>query len=35
VEKTGSFSSVFHITAVLYVLGTLIWNAFCTADRQF
>ena len=35
VERTGSFASVFHITAGLYVLGTLVWNLFCTAERQF
>lgn len=35
VERTGSFASVFHITAALYVLGTLVWNAFCSAEKQF
>ncbi len=35
VEKTGSFSNVFYITAALYVLGTVVWNLYCTADKQF
>lgn len=35
VERTGSFGLVFQITAALNVLGTLIWNGFCTAEKQF
>ena len=35
VEKTGSFNAVFQITAVLYILATVIWNLFCTSQPQF
>ena len=35
VERTGSFALVFQATAALYVLGTIVWNAFCTTERQF
>jgi ACS family sodium-dependent inorganic phosphate cotransporter/ACS family sodium-dependent inorganic phosphate cotransporter-like MFS transporter 9 len=34
-EKTGSFTLIFQATAVLYVLGTLVWNAYCRTDPQF
>ena len=35
VEKTGSFGLVFQITAVLNIVGTLAWNVFATAEKQF
>lgn len=35
VERTGNFALVFQITAALNVVGTLVWNAFCTAEKQF
>lgn len=35
VERTGSFSLIFQITAILNVVGTLVWNAWATAERQF
>ena len=35
VERSGSFGVVFQITAVLNILGTVIWNALCTAEQQF
>ncbi|EFN57861.1 hypothetical protein CHLNCDRAFT_143323 [Chlorella variabilis] len=34
-ERTGSFSLIFQATAALYVLGTIVWNVACRADRQF
>eukprot|EP00887_Chlorella_sp_A99_P000660 scaffold5.g660.t1 len=34
-ERTGSFAPIFQATAVLYVLGTAVWNAACTAEPQF
>ncbi len=34
-EKTGSFTLIFQTTAALYVLGTIVWNAACSAERQF
>lgn len=34
-EKTGSFTPIFQATAVLYILGTVVWNAFCTGEQQF
>jgi ACS family sodium-dependent inorganic phosphate cotransporter/ACS family sodium-dependent inorganic phosphate cotransporter-like MFS transporter 9 len=35
VEKTGSFALVFQITAVLNIIGTVVWNLFATAEKQF
>lgn len=35
VESTGSFALVFQITAILNIIGTLVWNAWATAERQF
>lgn len=35
VEKTGSFGSIFLMTAMLNVLGAIVWNLFATAERQF
>jgi ACS family sodium-dependent inorganic phosphate cotransporter/ACS family sodium-dependent inorganic phosphate cotransporter-like MFS transporter 9 len=35
VEKTGSFGLVFQITAVLNIIGTVVWNMFATAEKQF
>lgn len=35
VEKTGSFNTVFQLTAVMYVVATLVWNLLCTGDRVF
>lgn len=35
VQKTGSFNGVFQITAVLYILATVVWNTFCRTDPQF
>lgn len=35
VEKTGSFDPIFKATAVLYILGILVWNLFCTAEKVF
>lgn len=35
VEKTGSFASIFLMTAALNVFGAVIWNMFATAERQF
>lgn len=35
VERTGNFAAVFQITAALNVLGMVVWNVFCTADKQF
>ena len=34
-ERTGSFAPIFQATAALYVLGTLAWNAWASADKQF
>jgi len=33
VEKTGSFTAVFQITAWLYVVGTVVWNLLCSTDE--
>jgi len=35
VEKTGSFGSIFLMTALLNVFGAIVWNVFATAERQF
>ncbi len=35
VEATGSFASVFQVTAVMYVVGIAVWLAMCTSERQF
>ena len=35
VDKTGSFSSVFRITAGLYVLGLVHFNLYCTGEKVF
>ena len=35
VEKTGSFTAVFQITAGLYVVGTVVWNLLCSTKREF
>lgn len=35
VEWTGSFSSVFLVTSVLYVIGIVVWNMWCEADAKF
>ncbi|KXZ57010.1 hypothetical protein GPECTOR_1g912 [Gonium pectorale] len=35
VEATRSFAPVFLLTAALYVVGTVVWNVHCTADRVF
>ncbi|GLI69264.1 hypothetical protein VaNZ11_013797 [Volvox africanus] len=35
VEATRSFAPVFSMTAVLYVIGTIIWNIFCTTEPLF
>lgn len=35
VEKTGSFESIFLTTAVLNILGTIVWQLFATAEPQF
>jgi nitrate/nitrite transporter NarK len=35
VEATRSFAPVFSMTAALYVIGTLIWNLYCTTDPLF
>ena len=35
VEKTGTFSSIFLMTALLNVVGAIVWNLFATAERQF
>ncbi|GIL51685.1 hypothetical protein Vafri_7616 [Volvox africanus] len=35
VEATRSFAPVFSMTAVLYVIGTIIWNIYCTTEPLF
>jgi hypothetical protein len=35
VERTGNFGAVFLITAALNLAGTVVWNAYCTAEKQF
>ena len=35
VQRTGSFDTVFKITAALYLVGTVIWNLFCTGEVVF
>jgi len=35
VEATQSFSTVFQITAVMYVVATIVWNMLCTGERVF
>ncbi len=35
VEATKSFSSVFLVTAGLYVAATLVWNVLCTGEKVF
>lgn len=35
VQRTGSFDTVFKITAGLYLVGTLVWNLFCTGEVVF
>jgi ACS family sodium-dependent inorganic phosphate cotransporter/ACS family sodium-dependent inorganic phosphate cotransporter-like MFS transporter 9 len=35
VEQTGSFALVFQITAALNIIGTVVWNMFATAEKQF
>ena len=34
-EKTGSFSIIFLVTAVMYIVGTVAWNVLCSTDPQF
>ena len=31
----GSFDPVFKFTALLYLLGTAVWNRFCTGEVVF
>jgi ACS family sodium-dependent inorganic phosphate cotransporter/ACS family sodium-dependent inorganic phosphate cotransporter-like MFS transporter 9 len=35
VQYTKSFSTVFQITAGLYILGTMVWLALATGERVF
>ncbi|KAK9845874.1 hypothetical protein WJX81_004733 [Elliptochloris bilobata] len=35
VERTGSFDPVFKLTALLYVLGTVVWNIGCVGTKVF
>ena len=35
VEATGSFALVFQITAALNIIGAIVWNAMCSAEKQF
>lgn len=35
VEKTGSFDPVFKLTAVLYIVATIVWNLLCTGEKVF
>ena len=35
VEKTGSFDPVFKLTAVMYIIATIVWNMFCTGEKVF
>lgn len=35
VEATGSFAPVFLLTAALYVIGTIVWNMYCTTEPLF
>jgi len=35
VEKTGSFETIFLTTAALNAIGTIVWQLFATAERQF
>lgn len=35
VEKTGSYDPVFKLTAIMYVLATVVWNIFCTGEKVF
>ena len=35
VEATGSFASVFILTACMYVVAVIGWNLLCTGERVF
>lgn len=35
VERTGSFGMVFQITALLNIVGAVVWNLLATGDKQF
>jgi len=35
VQTTGSFDPVFKLTALLYVLGAVVWNLFCVGTQVF
>ena len=35
VERTGSFDPVFKITALLYIMGTVVWNLLCVGTKVF
>ena len=31
--KTGSWDDVWHVSIILYCIGTLIWNTMSTGER--
>ena len=33
--RAGSFDPVFKFTALLYLIGTMVWNRFCTGEVVF
>ncbi len=35
VDATKSFTPVFQITSVLYVIGALLWNLLATGEKVF
>ncbi|EFJ48511.1 hypothetical protein VOLCADRAFT_60348, partial [Volvox carteri f. nagariensis] len=35
VDATRSFAPVFSLTAALYVVGTIVWNLYCTTEPLF
>lgn len=34
-QSTGSFETVFLVTAALNIIGTIVWNLFASAEQQF
>jgi ACS family sodium-dependent inorganic phosphate cotransporter/ACS family sodium-dependent inorganic phosphate cotransporter-like MFS transporter 9 len=35
VEATKSFSTVFLMTAAMYITATIAWNLMCTGEKVF
>jgi ACS family sodium-dependent inorganic phosphate cotransporter len=35
IDRTGSFQLVFQLMVAVYLVGLLVYNTFCTAERIF